>query len=92
VPNPGVLQINRIHQVVQGHMSVATAHTRKQWSQKSQEGIQRIAPERAKKQVEPHHIGFQFPDCLEKAQRTQGIVECPATAHRKTLQFGLVSR
>jgi hypothetical protein len=28
VPNPGVLQINSIHQVVQRHVGIAAAHTR----------------------------------------------------------------
>jgi hypothetical protein len=90
VPDSGVLEIDRIHQVVQRHVGIAPTQTRKQWSKKSQEGIQRIPAKRTEEQIEPHHIGFQFPDCLQKTNRTRGIVECPATPHRKTIQLGLV--
>jgi hypothetical protein len=88
VSNPCILQIDGIHQVMQGDMGVAAAQTRQQRSKQTQEGIQRISAKRTEEQIEPDHIGFQFSDGAEKSKRTRGVVEGPATLHREAIQFG----
>jgi hypothetical protein len=70
-------------------VGIAAAQTRQQGSKKSQEGIHRITAKRTKEQIEPHHIGFQSADCLEKSKGTGGVIEGPAALHRKAIQFGL---
>jgi hypothetical protein len=79
--HPRVLQIHRIHQVVQSHVGITAAQARQKRSQKSQKSIQRISPKRTEEQVEPHYIGFQLRDGLQQAKRIQRIVELPAAPH-----------
>jgi hypothetical protein len=65
ITNPRILQIDGIHQVVQSDVGIAAAQTRQQRGKESQEGVERIPAKRTEEQIEPHHIGFQFPDCLD---------------------------
>jgi len=60
VSNARILQINGIHQVMQGNVSVAPTQTGKQRSKKAHEGIQGIASKSAEEQIEPHYIRLQL--------------------------------
>jgi hypothetical protein len=60
VTNARILQIDSIHQVMQGDVRVASTQAGEQRSKKAQKGIHRITSERTKKQIEPHHIRLQF--------------------------------
>jgi hypothetical protein len=89
VPNPRVLQVDGIHQVVQRHMGVSPTQSRKQGSKQPHESVQRIAAKRAEEQIEPHHIGFQFAHCTQKSNGVCGIFKRPATQHREAVKFRL---
>ena len=60
VTNARILQIDSIHQVVQGDVRVASTQAGEQWSEKAQKSIHRVAAERTEKQIEPHHIRLQL--------------------------------
>src|SRR5579859_5006024 len=57
--NPGILQIDSVHKVVQCYVRVAPAQSRKRRSKKTHKCDQRITSERAEKQVKPDHVGFE---------------------------------
>jgi hypothetical protein len=92
VSNSRILQIDGVHQVMQSYVGIAPTQTDQQRSKEAQEGVEGISAERAEQQVKPHYIGFQSADCLEKAKRTGGIVERPATFYREAIQFRLSGR
>ena len=73
-------------------MRVASAHASQQRRQQTQKGIKRIAAESAEQQVEPHHIGLQLSQHLQKPKHRSRVVERPATYDGKTFQFRLASR
>ncbi len=75
MPHAGVLQIHGVHQVVQGDMRIAPAQTSKHGSEQSQKGIHGIAAKCTEQQIEPNHIGLQFPQPVQKSNGTQGIIE-----------------
>ncbi|MCU1300801.1 MAG: hypothetical protein JWQ87_1085 [Candidatus Sulfotelmatobacter sp.] len=92
VSHAGVFQVHRVHQMVQGNVSVAAAQACQQGSEKSQESVDWIAAKRTEKQIEPNYIGLQLTDCLKQSNRTGGIVERPAALHGEAVQFGLRGR
>jgi hypothetical protein len=75
VANAGVIEIDRVHQVVQSHMSVAAVQTRQQRRQKPQKSVQRLAPESAEQQVEPYYVRLEFTYDLDQPNRASGIVK-----------------
>src|SRR6267154_4616813 len=87
--NSCILQIDDVHQVMQSDVGIAPTQTDQQRSKEAQKGVERISAERAEQQIKPHYIGFQSADCLEKAKRTGGIVERPATLYREAIQLRL---
>lgn len=92
MPHSCVLQVNRIHQVVQGDVRVATAQSGEQRSQQAEKGIDGIAAKCAEQQVKPNHIGLEPVQCTEQASRTGRIIEGPATNHVEAIQFRLSRR
>lgn len=54
--NTCVLQIDRVHEVMQGDVSVAAAQTCQQRSEQPEESIEGIAAEGAEQQIEPNDI------------------------------------
>jgi hypothetical protein len=81
--HPGVLQIHRIHQMVERHMRVAPTQTGEHRCNKSGEGYQRIASEGAEQEVEPHYVRLDLPDRAQNADGAGRIVEGPAAIHRE---------
>jgi hypothetical protein len=59
VANARILQIHRVHQVVQGYVRVAAAQPCGQWGEQSQKCVERISAECAEQQVEPDHVRLQ---------------------------------
>jgi hypothetical protein len=57
--NPGIFQVDGVHQVMQRDVCITSAQAREHRSEKSHKRNQRITPERAEKQVEPDDVGFQ---------------------------------
>ena len=62
IAHSGILQVHCVHQMVKGHVGVATIQARKQRSQKSGEGNEGIAAKGAEEQIEPHDIRLLFSD------------------------------
>jgi hypothetical protein len=92
VPDACVLQIHGVHQMVQGHVGVAAAQTRKQRREQSQESVQWVASKGAEEQIEPHHVGLQPPHSFKNSSRTCGIIERPAAFHGKAIELRLRRR
>lgn len=90
--NAHVFQLNRIHEMVQRHVSVASTQARQQRSHQAGKGHERIAPKRTEKQIEPHHIGLELPQGAEQSIRAGGIVKRPGAHHVKALGLGMVGR
>jgi hypothetical protein len=85
-----ILQVNGVHQVVQGNVRVAAAQTHHQRRKQSQERVQRITPKCAEQQIEPNYVRLTFIERFQKANRTQRIVERPTAINREALKFSLV--
>jgi hypothetical protein len=60
---------------MQRDMGVAPIQTRKKRCHQPGESNQRIAPERAEQQIEPHDIRFQFANRLDNVAHARWIVE-----------------
>jgi hypothetical protein len=76
-----VLQIDGVHQMMERYVGVAPSQAREQGCQQSKKGIDRIAAESAKKQVEPYYVGLQLVQSLKNMVNACRIVERPATQH-----------
>jgi hypothetical protein len=55
-----ILQIHGVHQMVQCHMSIFSAGTRKQRNHQPGKSVEWISAEGAEQQVEPHYIWLAF--------------------------------
>lgn len=90
--NACILQIDGIHQVVQGHVRVAPAHARQHGGKQPEKSVNRISPKRAEQQVEPDHIRLKPGNRSEKMRRVHRVVERPAALHGESLELGLPGR
>lgn len=87
--NSGVVEIHRIHQLMQGDVSVMTRHTRQRWNGQSQERGQRLVSETGKSEVEPDNVGL---DGVQRTQNSQPVIEAievPAASDFEAWQFRL---
>jgi hypothetical protein len=84
-----VLQVDRIHEMVQGYMGIAAAQAGQQWGHQSGERNQGIAAEGAEQQVEPDDVGFQLPESAQQPNRACGVIERPAALDREAIQLRL---
>jgi hypothetical protein len=87
-----IFQFDRVHEVVQRHVSVAAAEPSQEWSHQTCEGHQGIAAKRAEQQIEPHHIRLQLPQCAKQAVCTAGIIERPAAHDLKAFRLRMIRR
>jgi hypothetical protein len=78
MPNSRIFQVDSIHQVVEGHVGIATANARQQRGDQPHKSIDGISAECAEKKIEPHNVWFQLPDGIEKPNRARGVVHRPA--------------
>src|SRR5262249_27367976 len=62
VANTRILEVNGIHQVVQGDVRVTSAEARKQRRHQAAESDQGAAPECTEQKIEPNDIGLQSLD------------------------------
>ena len=90
--NAHVFQLDRIHEMVQRHVSVASTQARQQRSHQTGEGHERIAAKRTEKQIEPHHIRLELPQRAQQSVRAGGIVKRPGAHHVKALGLRMVGR
>jgi hypothetical protein len=79
VPNADIFQFHGVHQVMQGHMSVAAAQARKERSHEAEESDQRVPAKGAEQQIEPHHVRLKPVESLQKAEGAAWIIERPAS-------------
>jgi hypothetical protein len=70
-----ILELNCVHQVVQGHVRVPPRQSRKQRRHEAAERDRWISAERAEQQIEPDHIGLQLPNVLKEPISCSGIIE-----------------
>jgi ribosomal protein L44E len=92
VANARILEFYGIHQVMESDVRVAAAQTREQRRHESRKSHERVAPERAEQQVEPHHVRLEPVQRLEEAKDTARVVERPAALNREPSGLGLVWR
>lgn len=92
MPHAGVFEIDRVHEVVQGDVRIASAHASEQRGEQAKKRANRITPKGAEKQVEPNHIRLQLPEHLQKMKNGSRIIERPAANDGKTLQFRFIGR
>jgi hypothetical protein len=69
------VQIDGVHQVMQGYVGIAAAETRQKRGHESSECNQRIVAEGAEKQIEPDHIRFLFADRIQDSCGAGRIVK-----------------
>ncbi|MGE5055735.1 MAG: hypothetical protein ACM3WP_16375 [Acidobacteriota bacterium] len=87
VPNSDILQLHRIHQVMKCDVRVAATQTGKKGRHQTAERNQRIPAEGAEQQVEPDDVRLELAQRFQQPIRTRGIIEGPATDHRKSIQL-----
>lgn len=87
ITDAGVFQINRVHQMMQGHVGVAAAQTCKKRRQESSEGNHRIASEGTEEEIKPNHVGLKFVDCTQNVKSAGKIIERPAALNGIVLQL-----
>ncbi len=92
VSYPRVREIDRIHEVMQSHVRVASAHAGEQRREQAEKCAQGTASKRAEEQIEPHHIRFKLTQHLQEPEDGSRVIERPAPDDRVTIQFGLVGR
>ena len=85
----GILQVDRLHQLMKRHMCVKTIESRNGGNRDADERGQRFTAETGKSEIEPNYVGFTPADF---ANQTPGIgesVECPAAHHIVPVQLRL---
>ena len=92
IPNADILQFHRVHQVMQGHVRIASAQARQQRRHQSAESHQRIAAKCAEQQVEPDHIRLHALHGPHQAHDASYVIEGPATYNRKSLRLDVPLR
>ena len=92
VPNADVFEFDSVHQVMQGHVSVAAAQPSEQRRHEAGERHHRIAPECAEQQIEPDDIGLEPVQGLQQSIEAAGIIERPAAQNGKAIWFDMVRR
>ena len=85
--NADILQLNRIHQMMQRYVRVAAAQSREQRSHEAGKSHQWLASKGAEKKVEPHDVRLQLMQGLEEAVDAAWIIERPTAQDRKPLGF-----
>jgi hypothetical protein len=73
--NARVLQIDRVHQMMQGDVGVAASKTREQWGEQSGKRDQRLSSKRAEEQIEPYYIWFYPADLAKQPKRAERIIK-----------------
>jgi hypothetical protein len=73
--NPRILQLHRVHQMMEGYVGIASAQASKQGSQKAAERNEGITAKGAKEQVEPDHIWPHRSKRLHQTDHTAWIVK-----------------
>ena len=92
ITNANVFQFHSVHQVMQGHVGIASAKPGQQWRHQSTESNQRIASKCAEQQVKPNHIWLHAMQHLHQAHDTSYVIEGPATYDRKSLRLDVPLR
>lgn len=91
MPNPDVLQFDRVHQVMQRHVSIAATQAGEQGRHQARERDQGITAECAEQKVEPDYVRLQAAQCFQQPVRTRRIIKRPAADHRKTVEFRVLA-
>lgn len=87
VPHAHILQLHRVHQVMQGYMGITSTQARKQRGHQSAESHEWILAKSTEQQVEPHHIRSQSPQLAEQTVDAGRVIKRPAPHNREALQF-----
>ena len=87
IANADVFQFHRVHQVMQGHVGIASTQARQQRRHQSAESHQRIATKCAEQQVEPNHVWLHALHGPHQAHDASYVIEGPATYNRKSLRL-----
>lgn len=74
----GVLQVHRIHQVMQGYVRIPAAQSGEKRSRQAAEGDHGASAKGAEKQVEPDHVRLEAIQRLDDADYAAWIIERPA--------------
>ncbi len=85
-------QVDRVHQVMKGDVSVVPAQTGEQRGRQTAESGQRVIAKRAEQQVEPDYVRLQLVQQAQQPARAARIVGGPAPANVKLLQFRFAVR
>jgi hypothetical protein len=85
--NPGIFQVDSVHQVMQCDVRVTAAQAHKRRSKKTHKGDQRIVSECTEQQIEPDHVWFQPSHGGQQPGGARRIIERPATLDRKSPWF-----
>ena len=90
VTNAGILQFDRIHQVMKSNVRIAAAQAREQGRHQSGESYNWIAAECAKEQIEPDHIRLEPMQGLQKAEHAARIVKRPAALNAESRLLDMI--
>jgi hypothetical protein len=90
VANSDVLEFDRIHQVMQRNVSIATTQASEQGRHQPRKSHERITAERAEQQIEPDDIRFDPVQRLQQAEYASRIIERPAAQDGETFGFDVV--
>jgi hypothetical protein len=75
MPDSGILQIYRIHQMMQCDVRIAATHARQHRSEQTRKSNQWIAAKCAEEKIEPHHVRFQLPKRTKKPDSIGRVVK-----------------
>lgn len=85
--DPGIFQIDGIHQVMQCDVGVTATQAGQQRCGQSAERRNWTMPERAEQQVEPDNVRLQSVHSFQQTYDTSRIVERPTALDMKPLWF-----
>ena len=91
MPNANVLEIDGIHQVVQGDVGVASTESREQRRHQAAEGDHRSTSECAEQEIEPDDVRLEAVNGADDANGTAWVIERPAAQDRETRRLDMIS-
>jgi hypothetical protein len=88
VAHSGVLEFDRIHEMVQSHVSISPSQAREEGRHEAAEGGERVPAESAEQKIEPNDIRLETADGSDQPIHRCGIIEGPAPDYGETFGLG----
>ena len=86
--DPSVLEVDGVHELMQGDMSLKSSQTDQSWGREADGSGERFIPIAGKSHVKPDHIRLQLSNFAEQTQRVGHSIEVPAANDGKSWKFG----